>query len=658
MAKIRMLITFYLTVAVMVSVALMPFAAGSAETDFLYNDITVENSQADENAGSVSSDEEAYDKTLSENCDINIENTCPEEKVTEDASEFFSEDVTESSLNETATGGDVPSEPETEIKTEEEQSVNDYEETEKETGDTGFIAPELYDSYVPSQTNEKVYDLYFLSSNIGALDSADAINTYTFLLENRAMFSFSVTHKELMGLQGWEVSLYGEYYINGDGGQKGYRLISTLVTSSAAGKEVSAELGLSAGEYRLVVTKAGAYTSEKYQIDVKYKDTSGYEIECNDNIYRYTEVFSGVPVKGSASYFTDRQDEDYYMFRMYEDGFAELKFSHPSVKDKATVCWQVIFFSEDGKELYSVNSLFTDEMNYSGAIGLDAGNYFVVVRNRVYTDITYTLNISRTDDRSYEKEKNDTSDTANVISLNSTVIGSVSLKTGTVDKDWFAFDIEKTGCVMLELAHEPIDDENQKAGWNYTLIDSKGEILFTGVSLWTDDVVSTPEIGLGGGIYYILIDSEGIYHNSAEYYLTVNFVESDEWESEYNNTFNRADRLQASVPIFGFLSECGVDYDFDCYTFTLSEKTDVTVAFSHEKLSYSKNIFTFTLYDADEKAVADSEGNKIINIGADKESVTAAYKDLAPGKYYIKVGTGHFFDLIRYNLCYSTGDAV
>ncbi len=651
MKRLCGLISYYLTVAVLVSVALMPFAVNSSEIKIIENEITAEPSVFGEYDSTVAETVVEEDCTQEESSFITAD-----EETAEEEKSYVSDNVTVTSQNsgedtvasESCEGAEESSEYviETEPASENQENVSEEEEELQVIED---IKPSLYESYAPA-LSENVYDLYFLASNIGYLSTEDSVNVYTFTLENRAMFSFSVTHAEILGLAGWNVSLYGEYYINGDNNEKGYRLITSLVTTPSAAKESSPEIGLGAGNYRLVVTKGNGYTSEKYQIDARYKDTSGYEIECNDNIYRYTEIYSFVPVRGSASYFSDRQDEDYYMFRMYEDGFAELKFSHPAVKDKTSVCWQVIFFSEDGTELYSVNSLFTDENNTGSAIGLKKGNYFVLVRNRVYTDITYTLSISRTSDRSYEKEKNDTMASANAISLNTTVIGSVSSQTSTLDKDWFSFNIEKTGCVMIELAHKPFDDD--KDGWNYELYDSKGEILFSGISKWTDDVVSSPEIGLGGGTYYIKIDSEDLYHNDSEYYLSVNFNESDDWESEYNNTFGRADMLQSSIPVYGFLAECGIDYDFDYFTFTLNDTADISVIFSHEALSYSRNIFTFTLYDESQTAVADSNGNTNIKVYADKESTEAVYKQLSPGKYYIKVGTGQFFDLIKYSLSF------
>lgn len=650
MAKFRFITVFYLTVAVMVSVALMPFAADSAEAVFP-DEVITEN--ISENEG-CTLPEITVTEQNTEKPQVTENNAPKDYEYTEEASseeESFSENTAVTEKEETAA----------EAVTEEVLSIPFVDETVAEENTTAISeseTPSLYDSYLTSGAREKVFDLHFLASNYGALEAADCINTYTFTLESRAMFTFFVTHGELTGLQGWKVSLYEEYYVNGDGGEKDYRLITALTTKPSAAKERSPEIGLLAGSYRLVVTSGDVYTAERYQIDATYRDTSGYETECNDNIYRYTEVYSSVPIKGSASLFPDRQDEDYYMFRMYEDGFVELKFAHPVVKDKITVCWQVIFFSEDGTELYSVNSLFSEDVNHSGAIGLSEGNYFVLVRNRVYTDVTYTLSISRTDDRSYEKEKNDTPATANVISLNSPVVGSVSNKTTDIDKDWFSFTIEKTGCVMIEFAHQPIVDDSGKEGWNYVLTDSDGAVLFTGISLWSSDVVSSPEIGLGAGTYYVRVDSEDRYHNSSEYYLLVNFSECDDWESEYNNTFQRADMIQSDIPVNGFLSECGIDYDFDFYTFTLTEQTDISVLFSHEALSYNRNIFTFTLYDADKNAVADSEGSTVIKVAADAEKVTADYKALPAGKYYIKVGTGQFFDLIRYSLCFNKGDTI
>lgn len=654
MNRYKGIICFYLTVAVLMTVALMPFA----DKGIVLFECT---DAVQDVADAFLSFDEAEDEALITEETVTY---AAEQPGISNAESYYEENVSEQILSEK-----VSSEEKTEasesivqqnIKEENEASdvfASDSYESEATENDSGVVSSMFNaPSYVPGELNEHIYDLYFLSPNVGSLASSEDSNVYTFTLVSRGVFRYSVRHKEMFNLSGWTVSLYGEYYVNGDGTEKAYRLLNTLTTTAGETTDRAVEIGLPAGEYRLVVTKGKAFTSETYEIDALLKDTSQYEIECNDNIYRYTEIFSSLPLKGSASALPDRQDEDYYLFRMYEDGYAELKFEHPAVKDKTSVAWQVILYSESGKIIYSTNSMFSETVNKSGVIGLTAGNYYILIKNRVYADVNYTLTVSRTDDIGYENEKNDTTATANVIALNSTITGSVASQINSLDRDYFKFVVEKTGYITLEFAHNPIADSDGKDGWNYVLTNSSGEMIYYGVSAWGDDVSTSPFIGLGGGTYYICVDSENLYHNAESYYLTVNYIESDDWESESNNSFKKADALIIDTPIYGILADCGTDFDFDYYTFTLNEAADVTVSFSHEKLNYSKDIFTFSLYDEKENAVNDSNGKASVKVMSDKEKVTAEYKSLAAGKYYIKVATGLYFDQINYSICVEKGE--
>ena len=574
MNKFKGIICFYITVTVLLTVALSPFAYG------------------------VGFSVDTVPEKLSEIYQDEVTMVFSETETTDIDREIF-EETTQSTVKEEVTYHEETTKSVAENKAPEKTqapiSENKTEEKDlTEESQTEYIESSHFYSYAPQNANENIYELYFLSSNSGSLASSDSVNIYAFTLENRSVFSYKVTHEEIAGAAGWKFSLYGEYYVNGDGTDISYRLIDTLNTT-ANSVDSSSEIGLPAGEYRLVVTKGNAFTSAEYQIDAVKKDTNKYEMECNDNIYRYTEIYSSVPVMGSASLFSDRQDEDWFLFRMYQDGFVELKFEHPTVKDKTSVCWQVIFYKEDGTELYSVNSLFTDSVNKSGTIGLTEGNYYVLVKNRVYADMTYTLTLTRTDDLTFENEKNDTKETANSIQLNSTVMGAITSLISGIDRDYFRFNVEKPGFVVLDFAHEPINGAEDKQGWNYSILDDNGELLYSGVSDLSDDVSASPVIGLDIGTYYVLIDSEDLYHDSEKYYLTLNFTESGEWETEFNNSFTKADTLEMGKTVFGLLSDLGTDYDFDYYTFTLTNETDIDVTFSHEVLSYSRDIFAFTV---------------------------------------------------------------
>lgn len=618
MYKLRGFIGFYLTVVVLLTAALMPFGNAFMPVS-LFTEAESE---------SESTDAE-YSEAAGTQADI-TDGLFKEEDFSSD------EDLTEEESTE---------------KTEEE-SVK----AEEEASDMLILSekkePVLHGS---NGLKENIFPLYFFSENTGFLSASDEANVYTFSLDSRTCFYYTVSHKEIIGTAGWNVSLYVEYYLNGIDGETGYRLINTLLTKPSVTKDQSVKLGLIPGNYKLVVTKGSAFTGDNYRIDVFTEEGSDYEIECNDNIYRYTSLFSSVPIKGSASYFTDRQDEDWYMFRQYEDGFAELKFEHPPVKDKTTVCWQIILFSENGTVLYSVNSLFTDNMLRSGAVGLKKGNYYVLVRNRVYTDMTYMLTLSRSDNVTYENEKNDTIATANEITLNSTVTGSVAQMLSGIDRDYFCFAVDAPGAVMLEFSHLPTEED--KDGWNISLLDKNGTALYREISKWSDDILSSPVIGLDTGTYYVLIDSDNLYLNPDDYYLTVTFFPGDDFESEPNNSFEKADVLTADTPVTGIISDCETDYDYDYYTFTTEKDMEVSVILDHEVLAGNKEIFSFSMYDSELSPVSAEVGGEggftEIGVPANAERVQADFKVLPAGTYYIKVSSGLFYEQVSYYLFFT-----
>ncbi len=624
MSGFRRIISVYLTAAVILGLALSCFGTGSISVFSL-----------PENSGVI------------------------KEPVTEEAS--VSTPPTE--YKETESTAEENSSAENNTYSEESTGSQDAE-TEEKVDIITFTqilsaSPVLRNNYKPDTAAEKVTPLLFLSENVDALETTDSVNVYTFTATKRSMFRYTFTHDAPKTAEGWEISLYCEYYLNGDGGKTAYRLVDMLRTTALTVEE-SPELGIAPGNYRLVVKKGNLFDGSKYKIEASLTETADYEVECNDNIYRYTEIYSSVPVKGSASFFPDRQDEDFYLLRMYEDGFIDLTFEHPTVKDKVSVCWQVLLFSEDGTCMYSVNSLFTDTVNRSGKIGLSEGNYYVLIRNRVYADMTYTLTLSRTDNTDYENEKNDTPETANLIGIGSTVTGTVASQIDGIDRDYFSFQIPSNGSIVIDFAHEPIPDSRDKNGWNIVLFDEQENILYRGISAWADDVTVSSSIGLGKGTYYIRIDSENLHLNSEKYYLTVSFTEASDVETEFNNSFDAADILIEHTPVTGNLSERETDYDTDFFVLELTEDADITVSFSHEVLSHSREIFNFALYDNSFSPVAvyseNGEGETVIKSLSDVERTEAVYKNLPAGKYFVRVDSGIFYSGIYYTLSYTKGE--
>ncbi len=632
MKRILSLIFSYFTVAVLLTVAVAPLWENNG-IDLVENDTDTVVLDTSFNGDKPSSDAMEYS----------------ENEKTESITEGIKAEKPSASENAPEINGDKEAEN-TAKDTEENPEIPDN--TSSEEGSFVLEIPESL-TYVPGSKNETVTGLNFFTDTYGMLEAADSINAYTFTLDSSGVFRYTFNHPSTDDGSGWKVGLYQEYLVNGSGEEKALRLINELVTANDS-SDSSPEIGLIKGNYRLVVTSNGKHSEEVYRISVSHSTTVKYETECNDNIMRYNEISAGVPMKGSASRFPDRQDSDWYMFRMYSDGYIELDFAHPEVKDLVSVCWQVIFYSEDMTEIFSVNSTFTEAEFSSGRIGLHAGNYYIAVINRVYTDITYTLTLSRTGIEGFENERNDTFETADKMYENSTVTGTVASQINGLDRDYFTFTLSEKGALILEFAHNPISDADDKPGWNFRLTDKNGKVIYAGVSAWADDVSASTAIGLPEGTYYIIVDSEGLYHSAERYYLSTLFTPSEDFETELNDSADTADSLSVGTAISAVLSDRGSDYDYDWFTFTVSENGDISIEFSHEVLSYSREIFAFTLYDENMNAVESSDGKTATGVLADKDTVTAEFSSLPEGKYYIRVSTGIFFDTIGYSVKYNT----
>lgn len=617
MKKGTYMLSFLLAFVLLLSAAVMPFAQGNR----VYRNETEKSTSSEGYTGDLSKAEEtvkAPDKT--------VDTPIKAEPVTDNIAV-----------------------PEENIKTDDDKTIAADENPPVKAEPADNIFDALYE-YKPGAPEEEIKDLSELTENKGMLTKDKPVNTYLFTVAERGCFTYSISHLELKNSEGFYVTLYQEYYLNGNDGEKGYRLINTIV-SSLGTHERSSALGLIPGNYRLVVSRNIKIPQVEYKLKVTFTEDYSFETECNDNIYRYTEIFSDVPIRGSASNLPGKHDADYYMFRMYSDGYADISFSHQEI-DGIAVLWQISILTEDGRELYSANSASTDGILYSGSIGLPAGNYYISVKNRIYTDIVYKITFSRHDDSFFEKEFNDTIETAQPLDGTMSVSGSLASRLNGIDRDFFTFEVDKSGYMSVEFWHRPLvvaPDEGDKPGWNIKIYSGDGNLIYTMVSNWDNDSISTQVTGVEPGRYYISVDGDEAYHSHETYSLYVNIGSTSSWEHEPNGSPETANPITQDVAIWGTIAENSKEYDEDYYAFTLTEPIqDIALIFSHDKLSGHKDIFSFILFNGNNERVGEETKSY-----SDVEDTVVRYNTLPAGKYYIKVSSGVFFDKIRYSLMYT-----
>lgn len=478
------------------------------------------------------------------------------------------------------------------------------------------------------------------------LPSIISKKVYTFSIDARGAIKYVFNHTELTDTGClWYITLYEEYSPDGNEKNIDYRVLNRLSYESVGTVVQSSAIGILPGNYKVEVECISGYTDMKYQLAIGFAETPYYETEPNNTLSRYTELPLNRTINGSASIFPNGEaDTDCYLFRVTDIGYTVLYFEHEKDIDgiKDNVAWRITLTDGNGNEYFYTSSTMEKSMINSGIMGLPPGYYFVTVNSHMYSDVEYSLNVSFTKDSAIESELNETPETANPIEINTEKVGSLTSRFNISDRDYYSFKMENDGFVVIDFIHEAMTEEND--GWNISVHSEDGRLIFSSVSNWNQAVLQSPNIGLTAGNYYIKIDSDNLYHSNIVYRLILLTVQNISWETEPNNYPADADILQIGTPINGTMVETGVDYDRDWYTITATEKTDITVTFSH-----------ITTDEKDKEgwilSLVDSEGN-IINTktSAWDEKELSFSATLEPDKYYILIETGLHFNSNRYVL--------
>jgi hypothetical protein len=507
-------------------------------------------------------------------------------------------------------------------------------------------------------TIDKLIPLQFMTDYTDILTSADERHIYTFSVQERGFLYYSVHHAEIHGFMGWEATLYREYYLNGSDGEIGYMPMNLLKTTALNTTDASPSVGLMPGEYRIVVKTSSGVSSEEYRLQAVFTAALNHEIECNDTKAAYTELYAGIPMIGSASCYTDKQDDDWYLLRVRHNGKAQITFTHAKT-NSVSVAWRVVLYDLDGTELYSENSGMNTENIESGEIGIGAGCYFVAVLCRTRSDEDYTLTVKTEADEHFERELNDTPASATPLNMGSMISGCVTSKAGKLDRDFYRVEMTSRGNFSLVFTHPPAALEDDKNGWGIRLLDESGTVLYSMISTWNASLSQMPVMGLEAGVYYVEINSEDMYRSALSYTLVAGGNESSGFEMEPNNSMKTANYIAQGVPITGTIIDSAVPDD-DYFAFTLSAYSRVTVVLRHEVLASQRDIFCFSVCDeSGEKAplysgrslMKDADGNNVyfVSSNGNQQNVTGYY-ELSPGNYFIKVTSGHFVESINYSI--------
>lgn len=491
-------------------------------------------------------------------------------------------------------------------------------------------------------SSETVIDAVFGSSYVNNLSSSGSVMSFRFKVTQRGVLSYSLFSPSGSALN-WRAELYQQYFVNGSSGATALRLLNTLGENASGAEASSPNIGVMPGTYIIKVVSGKVYSDGYFSFRADFTPTTAYEIEYNDSVTRYTEVYPGVPVKGSASYYTEGHDADWYMFRNNSSAAFKLEFSHEELS-QGTVAFKVSVFGSDMAELWSGNSLLSSGELTSESLGLSEGVYYISVVSRVYADVDYTLSISRYTHTLYETEKNDTALTADAISPDSPVRGSLSSRSGVSDKDLFVFTLESNGYITAYIKNTEPSSSFKGYERRFTLSDEGGRVIYSVLAADNDETVASPNIGLGAGRYFFTVDDDDLYHACSDYEIGFSFTETNGWEREYNDAPDLSTAVYENISVSGTMADAGTDFDSDWYRFEASREGKVKVGLRHPATGLGNEIFRVYVYNA-----ALEQIGEVLSVSDSAESAYMLF-DAVPGEYFIKLTSGRYSSSVRYYL--------
>ncbi len=465
------------------------------------------------------------------------------------------------------------------------------------------------------------------------LSSRDDIKWYKFTISEYGRVSIYFRHEVVNSTSYyWTFSVY-----RADG-------VTCLFSDSVKGKNgyySMLPLALDVGDYYLKVSKGSVGYSEKtYNITMKYEKCYNWEVESNGTKDNADEIVSDV-IHGNLY---PAGDVDWYKFTATEDGYLAITFSYKNLYSQPKSCWKFELFYSEGITHYGGTNVFYVYGTGHGEsvqIGASAGTYYLKVsQGEAYSNVDYDLYVYCMKRDNWESGDNNTCETAEELICNTALYGSI---VSSVDVDWYKVTIPKDGYITVDFKHESVYDNDYY--WLVYMYLSDGTTYYDNTKKsWSIDGnngFSSNQMGVSAGVYYLKVCKYDSALSWATYNITVNYTESTDWETEDNNTYDKADEITCNKSYYGNLS---TEKDEDWYKFNLSANCDISISFSHDVFDDDRTHWWVYLLKSD--PFLDNVTDFYVYGNSDK---TSDFITLSAGVYYIKITDGFYHSPLTYS---------
>ncbi|MBR6402770.1 MAG: hypothetical protein IKS48_05255 [Eubacterium sp.] len=326
---------------------------------------------------------------------------------------------------------------------------------------------------------------------------------------------------------------------------------------------------------------------------------------------------------------SSEKDIQYYKFTTGKNSYCVFSFVPNGSAEAIESGWNITILDSNYKKLFGYNRV--DEAFRSVRMEMPAGTVFYVKVEAYYNDyrplapvgVSYSLQVSQTNDPTWEKEKNDTKKTANALTEGKPIYG-ITWKGS--DVDYYKYKLKKNGYAQFTFVPEDVSDDG--LGWNVTFFDKNMKTLAK-YNRVDEEAFKSIRFNLKkGSTIYVKVEaynSEIYSPINRKYSLSVKEKATKNWENpENNNSFSKATRVK-SVKTGTILYSEDVDY-FKVKTTKAKKRVKFVIKGDSEMVGHGYEI---KVYDSSKKEIKRLSDHYIT------EDKSYRFK---PGKvYYFKV---------------------
>ena len=488
----------------------------------------------------------------------------------------------------------------------------------------------------------------------GSISSASDTDYYKITSTTKGYLSFQLQHDKVSGRLSTDI--YSVAVCDAAG-----NTLYTMTSKKDEEKSESVNFGLDAGTYYLKVSgiqymdASGSLTvqganGETYKLKVSWTNADNWESESNDDINTADTMTSGKAVYGSLYGVSD---SDYYGFQTTKDGYIVINLQHSKVtgwQNKAI--YAVTVCDTSGNSIYEMTSKAEDEATDSIKLGLSAGKYYIKVAGQnAYYGGNYVIKTTFKACSTWEHESNDTYDTANTAVSGTTYSGDIRTYS---DVDYFKTSLSANGYINVKLTHPVVSGQETTNMFVLSVIRKVDKDQYTEVYTTKirggDTSISTPNLGLPKGEYYIKIAGTGNTTGTllsgtsypVNYDVCIKAKTASDREVESNDSAATANTVKNGKTYYGSTSSSS---DKDYYKIKMSKAGYLQIKFGHKNSQSTASCYNVVLYNKD-----NSEIYKFTNTGTET-SYTSCKLGLDAGEYYVCVSQASTLYSGDYTIC-------